>query len=88
MIEQSLKSSTKKVNVENLQVVYHLIFKNALYSIECYVEGSENKNNYCFVENITEDEGEAEVFLDLMVKGKVHPIQIKDMAEDYFGRTR
>jgi hypothetical protein len=85
MIE-SLKSNTKTINTENIQVVYNLIFRNALYSLECYKEGynKENTNNYCFLEDITDDEGEAEAFLHLMAKGKVFPVHINDMAEDYF----
>jgi hypothetical protein len=84
MIEESLKSSTKKVKVENIQVVYNLIFKNALYSLECFTEGSEVPDNYCYIEDFTDDEGEAEAFLHLIVKGKVFPVHIKDMVEDYF----
>ncbi len=85
MIEQSLKLNTT-IMVDNNQIVYHLIFKNAFYSIECYIEGSErNKRSYCYIEDITDDEGEAEIFLKLMIKGKVLPLHIKDMAEDYFG---
>jgi hypothetical protein len=85
MIE-SLKSNTKTINTENIQVVYNLIFRNALYSLECYKEGYNkvNTNNYCFLEDLTDDEGEAEAFLHLMAKGKVFPIHINDMAEDYF----
>lgn len=86
MIEQALKSNTVKISVEDIQVVYNLIFKNALYSLECYIEGSSNKKNYCCVEDITDDEGEAEMFLKHMVKGEVLPIHIKDIAEDYFGK--
>jgi hypothetical protein len=88
MIEQSLKLKTKKIKVENILVVYNLIFKNALYSLECYIEGNRNQNDYCFIENITEDEGEAEFFLEMMSKGRVLPVHIKDMKEDYFGKTR
>lgn len=86
MIELSLKSNSKVEKSENIQVVYNLIFKNALYSLECYKEGSnkEDLNNYCFIEEITDDEGEAEAFLHIMAKGKVFPVHIKDMVEDYF----
>lgn len=72
--------------MEELQLVYRLIFKNALYSIECFVEGSKDKKNYCYIEDITDDEGEAEDFLKKIVKGKVFPIHIKDMVEDCFGK--
>lgn len=86
MIKQSLKSNTKKINTENVNVVYNLIFRNALYSLECFKEGGSDgdQNSYCFIENITEDEGEAEAFFHLIVKGKVFPVHINDMAEDYF----
>lgn len=86
MIEQSLKYITKKVQAGNLQVIYNLIFSNALYSLECYKDGCslQDPNNYYFVEDITEDEGEADDFLDLLVKGKVAPVHINDIVEDYF----
>ncbi|MDF2942049.1 MAG: hypothetical protein K0S01_907 [Herbinix sp.] len=85
MIEQ-LRSNTKTIKTENIEVVYNLIFKNALYSLECYKEGvnKENTNNYCLLEDMTDDEGEAEAFLHRMARGKVFPVHIKDIAEDYF----
>lgn len=86
VLELLLKPNQKIVEFDNCKVVYNLIFKNALYSFECYKEGT-NKNdltNYCYIENFTEDEGEAETFLISMVKGKVFPVHIKDMIEDYF----
>jgi hypothetical protein len=84
MIDLSLRSNTKKE--ENIEVVYNLIFRNALYSMECYKVGYEKKNinNYCLVEDFTEDEGEAEVFIHRMAKGKVLPVHINDMVEDFF----
>ena len=85
MTEQSLNAYEKTIKDNETKVVYHLVFKNALYSIECYIEGSRTKEKYCYVENITEDEGEAETFLQLIAKGKVSPIHIRDIAEDYFG---
>ncbi len=86
MVEHLLKSNTKTIRTENIEVVYNLIFKNALYSIECYKDGTDlsNPNNYCIVEDITDDEGEAESFLQLMARGKVFPVHMNDMAIDYF----
>jgi hypothetical protein len=84
MIEQSLKSSIKSTKAEEIQVVYRLTFINALYSLECFVEGSNDSMDYCFIENFTDDEGEAEAFLKKIVKGKVLPVHIKDMTEDIF----
>ena len=86
MIEHLLKSNTRTIRTENIEVVYNLIFKNALYSIECYKDGVDrsNTNNYCLLEDITEDEGEAESFLHLMARGKVFPVHMNDMAMDYF----
>ena len=86
MVEHLLKSNTKTIRTENIEVVYNLIFKNALYSIECYKEGTDfsNPNNYSIVEDITDDEGEAESFLQLMARGKVFPVHMNDMAVDYF----
>ncbi|HKL99964.1 MAG TPA: DUF6514 family protein [Mobilitalea sp.] len=86
MLEQLIKSVTVRFT-EDVQVVYRLVFKNALYSLECYKEGSTKNDlvNYCFKEDITEDEGEAEMFLQQMTNGKVFPVHIKDLIEDYFG---
>ncbi len=83
---QSLRNRTTYVKEMDNEIVYNLFFKNALYSLECIREGSNDKNlnNYCLAENITDDEGEAELFLKRMVKGKVFPVHIKDVANDYF----
>ncbi|HKL79592.1 MAG TPA: DUF6514 family protein [Mobilitalea sp.] len=85
MLEQLIKSVTARFT-EDVQVVYRLVFKNALYSLECYKEGSSKNDltNYCFAEDITEDEGEAEMFLQQIANGKVFPVHIKDLIEDYF----
>ncbi len=74
----------KRTKVEDIQIIYHLIFKNALYSFESYIESSEDRVNYCYIENFTEDEEEANIFLKLMANGKVFPVHIKDLVEDYF----
>lgn len=85
MVEQSLNTYKKTIKDEETQVVYNLIFKNALYSFECYKEGCNGRKNYCYIENLTEDEGEADTFLKKVAKGQVLPIHIKDIAEDIFG---
>ncbi|HHV09019.1 MAG TPA: hypothetical protein GXX75_01920 [Clostridiales bacterium] len=85
MADQMLNAYEKTIKDEATQVVYKLVFKNALYSLECYYEQMKHKN-YCYLENFTEDEGEAEFFLHLIAKGKALPIHIKDIAEDYFGK--
>lgn len=86
MIERSLQSFTKVDATENIELCYNLIFKNALYSIECYKGRVNNKClfNYCLAENITDDEKDAEAFLTLMAKGQVLPVHINDMVADYF----
>lgn len=86
MILQSLKSCKRIIRTKNVKIVYKLIFQNTLYSLECYKEGSnkEDLNNYCLVENVTDDEGEAEAFLRYMAKGNVFPVHIKDTVDDYF----
>lgn len=86
MVEQSYKSKTIKTHTQDKEMVYHLIFENAYYNIESYIEGSVDKNHYSYLENLTDDEGEAEYFLKQIAKGKVHPVHIKDIAEDYFGK--
>jgi hypothetical protein len=86
MIEQSLKRYNKTIKDETIQMVYNLVFNNSFYSLECYREGLEGEKDYCYIENMTDDEGEAENFLHLMAKGKVFPVHIKEMAEDYFGK--
>lgn len=83
-----LKTYSKTIKDENIQLVYNLSFKNALYSLECYsdgIDGIDGEKNYCYLENLTDDEGEAEAFLQLLAKGKVFPVHIKDLAHDYFG---
>lgn len=85
MTLQSLNTYKKNYKDEDTKIVYDLIFKNALYSFECYREGSTELFDYCYLENFTEDEGEAETFLKRMIKGRVQPVHIKDIAQDYFG---
>ena len=86
IIQKSLKSMTTNIDSHGICVKYNLFFQNALYSLECYKDGCLDKSpiNYCFAENISEDEGEAEMFFYSMVKGKVLPIHIKDMVKDFF----
>lgn len=84
MAHQSLNTYKKTEKVRSTHVVYNLIFKNALYDLECYREGYEGHWNYSYIENLTDDEGEAETFLKIMAKGKVMPVHIKDMSVDYF----
>ena len=86
MLEQSYKSKLIKVSTEDKEVIYHLIFKDALYSMESFIEGSNDENHYNYLEGVTDDEGEAEYFLKFLSKGKVHPVHIKDVAVDYFGK--
>lgn len=85
MIEQPRKSISVILN-EDVVVIYNLIFQNAYYSLECYKEGNRKQSlsDYCFVEDFTDDEGEAEGFLQRIVKGKVFPVHIKDLVEDFF----
>jgi hypothetical protein len=83
MTEQSQKTFCKTIKDENIQIVYHLFFKDALYSLECYREDLNEPKKYYSIENFT-DEGEAELFLQLLAKRKVFPVHIKDIAEDYF----
>ncbi|NLK99970.1 MAG: hypothetical protein GX271_04830 [Clostridiales bacterium] len=85
-IMQSLRTITTSAKEKEIEIIYNLIFKNALYSIECIRLGGndEEHNNYCFVENITEDEGDAEIFMQELTKGKVFPVHIRDLVEDYF----
>lgn len=85
MTEQSLNTYQKTIKDEETKVVYNLIFKNAFYSLECYMSGKEENYNYCFIENITDDEGEAETFLKKVANGKVLPLHIKEITQDYFG---
>ncbi len=79
----------KKMSVvhNEVEVVYNLVFKNTFYSLECFKEGEkkEQEINYSYVEDITDDEGEAEFFFKLIIKGIVLPIHIKEIAQDYFG---
>ncbi len=84
-MEPSIKSITVILQ-DDVQASYNLFFKNALYSLECYISDGKQKGNtnYYLAENITDDEGEAEMFLRKIANGKVLPIHIKDLVEDYF----
>ena len=84
MIDRPIKTETAIMN-DDLQVVYNLIFQNCYYSLESYRKSniSKDEGDYCLLENFTDDEGEAEMFLHRMVKGKVYPVHMKDMAEDF-----
>lgn len=86
MIKHTLKTKIQLDTTEHVEVYYNLIFKNALYSLECYKGRMVNRcpNNYCIVENITDDEEQAEEFLSLMADDKVMPVHINDIAEDFF----
>lgn len=81
---QSLNNYKKTMTDECTKVVYNLFFKNALYSLESYKENYEEIHHYSIIENLTEDEGEAETFLKMIAIGKVSPLHIKEIAEDYF----
>lgn len=85
MIDKPYKTVTAMMNDES-QVVYNLIFRNCYYSLEGYRQGSNSKKegDYCILENFTDDEGEAEIFLHRMVKGKVYPLHMKEIMEDFF----
>lgn len=67
-------------------LVYNLYFKNALYSLECKKHTMEkpNERNYYYLENFTEDEGEAEYFFHRITEGRVYPIHVQDIALDMF----
>jgi hypothetical protein len=72
------------IRSKEINLIYNLVFHNALYSMECYKGdcNQQNPNDYCQLPGFTDDEGEAEVFFDRMVKGEVLPVHIKDMYED------
>lgn len=82
---QSIKTKTTFVIKEKVQIVYNLVFENALYSLECYRDGGNVSlvNDYSYVENITDDEGTAEMFLKLLEKGKAFPVHIEALVEDF-----
>jgi hypothetical protein len=84
IMAQALDTICKTIKDEEIQVVYKLIYKDSEYGIECLREGMEGRGSYCRLENLTEDEYEAERFLQLVAEGKVYPIHIRDLAEDYF----
>lgn len=67
-------------------LVYNLYFKNALYSLECKKQTMEkpNERNCYYLEEFTEDEGEAEYFFHRITEGRVYPIHVRDIALDMF----
>lgn len=84
MTEQSHKMFTRIKRNDDINVVYKVFFKNAFYSLECYREGWTNKKDYCYIENLTDDEGKAETFLQLILNGRVYPVHINELVEDLF----
>ncbi|HHT88719.1 MAG TPA: hypothetical protein GX002_06900 [Clostridiales bacterium] len=85
-IMRSLRTKATSASEEDIEIIYNLIFKDALYSLECIRVGGneEEQNDYCLAENITDDETEAEVFLKHLSKGIAFPVHIKDLVDDYF----
>jgi len=82
---KSIVTKTASARKKEEEIIYNLIFQNALYSLECIrVGGEKEPKYYCFIENITEDETEAENCLYTLANGKVFPVHIKDVIEDYF----
>jgi len=75
-----------EVKSHNIQIVYNLFFNNTQYSIECYKKEFQDEEpiNYSLVEDFTDDEGQAEDFLNHLVRGKVYPVHIKELVDDYF----
>lgn len=84
MTELSQKILVKAKGNDCLNIVYRIYFKNAYYSLESYREGWTDNKDYCYIENLTDDEGEAETFLKLLLKGGVYPVHINELAQDYF----
>lgn len=84
MTELSHKILVTTNTNEAAHIVYRIIFKNAYYDMECYKENWTEKKDYCYIEALTDDEGEAETFMRLMIRGKAYPVHIMDLSEDYF----
>lgn len=84
MTELSQKILLNAKGHDDINIIYRIFFKNAFYSLESYKEGWTDSKDYCYIENLTDDEGEAESFLKLMVIGRVYPVHIKELAQDYF----
>lgn len=84
MIDQP-RMSIASIAKDDIIIKYNIIFKNALYSLECYKEGSDMDSimDYCFIEDFTDDEGEAESFLHRIARGTALPVHIKDLVEDF-----
>jgi hypothetical protein len=87
VLMKSIKITTR-IRSKEVNLIYNLVFNNALYSLECYKEdgNQHNPSDYCLLSGFTDDEGEAEVFLQKMTKGEVLPIHMNDMYEDCFFR--
>lgn len=83
MPHQSLQS-TYFYGGEEKEIIYNLYFKNAFYSFECFIDGDVEDYGYAYVENITEDEGKAEHFWRSMYDGKVLPVHINELVEEFF----
>jgi len=84
MTQESHKILIKTKTNEDPRIVYSVIFRNAYYDLECYKVDWKEKKDYCYIESLTDDEGEAETFLQMISRGKAYPVHIHDLAEDYF----
>jgi len=84
MTDQLHKIFSKSRRNDDINVVYSIFFKNAYYNLEAYKEGYTESNDYCYIENLTDDEGDAETFLKYILNGKAYPVHIKDLADDFF----
>ena len=84
MVEITYNKNIQVNEEKEFDVCYHLISENGIYSVECFVEHSVEKNpmTYCFIHNFTKDKAEAVKFVETLANGEVLPIHVKDIYED------
>ncbi|MEG1869348.1 MAG: DUF6514 family protein [Oscillospiraceae bacterium] len=79
-IDITLEDLTQKT------IVYNLIKEGSLYSIECYIAGSNQDipHNYGCTDSFSQSEEFANQVFDRIVCGKVFPIHIQDIIMNFF----
>lgn len=88
MTDISLSSDVIYYQEKHTKIIYHLFEHDHHFGIECYKSHCNKSNpmNYCFVDNITEDEDEAKHFVQDICNRQVFPLHIADIATDYFAK--
>ncbi len=75
-----LKKSAPK---RGYRINYELVEDNGRYGIECYIPGQVGKQ-YCYYHDISDRLETAIKIFELIYKGRISPINIAEMIEDFY----